>query len=231
MLKQIRENARIPLYLLIIAFIGMYAISSHDTNPAAGKIFGKKVQASEYQKAYNGARTQLMMRYGEQARDQKFETVIEEAAWNRLVLLYEAKKERIKVGDKEVVDLVKGIDVFNDRNGRFSKRQYEEILRESFNMTPNDFESQVRENLTIQKLIDIHSQDAKLTDEDVLKEYKYLNEKAKADYILFKIADYLPQVTVTDEEIKAYFDKNKDAFKVPDQVNIEYIAKAFADDK
>lgn len=231
MLKQIRENARIPLYILIVAFIGLYAVSGHETNPQAGKIFGKKVLVSDFQKAYIGARTQLIMRYGELPRDTKITAAIEDEAWNRLIMLYEAKKERIKVNDKEIVDYVKGIDAFNDKSGRFSKRQYEEILKYGFGLTPKEFEDQVKENLAINKLVDKHSQDIKLTDDDVLREYKFLNEKAKADYILFRTADYLPQVTVTENDIKTFFDKNKDVFKIPDKVNVEYIAKAFADNK
>ena len=231
MLKQIRENARIPLYLLIIAFIGMYAISSHETNPPAGKIFGRKVLVSDFQKAYNGAKTQLMMRYGKLPSDSKIEPVIEDEAWSRLIMLYEAKKERIKVSDKGIVDFVKGVSAFNDKSGRFSKRQYEEILRYGFGLTPAEFEDQVKENLMIDKLIEKHSEDAKLTDDDVLREYKFLNEKAKADYVLFKTADYLPQAAATEDEIKAYFENNKAAFKIPAQVNAEYIAKPFPDDK
>lgn len=231
MLKQIRENARIPLYLLIVAFIGLYAVSGHETNPLAGKIFGRKILVSDFQKAYNGARTQLIMRYGELPRDTKIESAIEDEAWNRLIILYEAKREHIKVGDKEIVDYVKGISAFNDKSGRFSKKQYEEILKYGFGLTPSEFEQQVKENLMMEKVVNKHSQDIKLTDDDVLREYKFLNEKVKADYILFKTADYLPQITVTEDETKAYFEKNKDVFKIPEKVNIEYIVKAFADDK
>ncbi|MDD4879184.1 MAG: peptidyl-prolyl cis-trans isomerase [Candidatus Omnitrophica bacterium] len=231
MLKQIRENARVPLYILIVAFIGLYAVSGQETGQQAGKIFGRKVSISDFQKAYNAARTQLIMRYGNLPNDPKVGQAIEDEAWNRLIMLHEAKKERIKTSDKEIVDFVKGITAFNDKSGRFSKRQYEEILKYSFGLTPSEFEGQVKENLTIEKLIGKHSDSATVTDDDVLKEYKFLNEKAKADYVLFKADDYLPQAGATEEEIKAYFEKNKAAFKIPAQVNAEYIAKPFPDDK
>ena len=231
MLKQIRENARIPLYLLIVAFIGLYAVSAHENIPPAGKIFGRKVLVSDFQKAYNGSKTQLLMRYGKLPNDSKLETIIEDEAWNRLIMLYEANKERIKVSDKEIVDFVKGMAAFNDKSGSFSKRQYEEILKYGFGLTPAEFEDQVKENLMIDKLIGKHSDDAKITDDEVLKEYKFLNEKARADYVLFKAADYLPQAAVAEDEIKAYFENNKAAFKMPAQVNADYIAKPFPDDK
>ncbi|MFA5339053.1 MAG: SurA N-terminal domain-containing protein [Candidatus Omnitrophota bacterium] len=231
MLKQIRENARVPLYILIVAFIGLYAVSGHETNPPAGKIFGRKVPISDFRKAYNAAATQLKMRYGNLPDDSKVQKVVEDEAWNRLIMLYEAKKERIKVSDKEIVDSVKEITAFNDKSGRFSKRQYEEILKYSLGLTPAEFEGQVKENLAIDKLIEKHSGDAKITDDEVLKEYKFLNEKAKADYALFKTADNLPKAAAAEDEIKAYFEKNKEAFKIPAQVNAEYIAKPFPDDK
>ncbi|MDD5737837.1 MAG: SurA N-terminal domain-containing protein, partial [Candidatus Omnitrophica bacterium] len=107
MLKQIRENARIPLYILIVAFIGLYAVSSHETSPAAGKVFGKKVQFSDFQKSYIAARTQMIMKYGELPRDPQVETALEEQAWDRIILLAQAKKERVKVDDKEIVAFVK----------------------------------------------------------------------------------------------------------------------------
>lgn len=231
MLKQIRENARIPLYILIVAFIGLYAISSHETSPAAGKIFGKKIMLSDYRKAYIGARTQMIMRYGEFPRDIQAEKALEEETWNRLILLREAKKERIKVNDKEVVDFIKGIDVFNDKNGKFNNRLYEEILKYNFGLTPTAFEDIVRENLVITKLVDEQNRNIALSDEDVLKEYKFLNEKAKADYILIKTVDYLPQVSMGEDEVKTYFEKNRGAFEIPEQVDVEYIVKSFPDDK
>lgn len=231
MLKQIRKNARMPLYILIVAFIGLYAISGHETNPPAGKLFGRKVLVSDFQKAYNGARTQFIMRYGELPRDSKIEAAIEDEAWNRLILLHEAKKERVRVDDKEVVAAVKGINAFNDKSGRFSKKQYEEILKYSFGLIPAEFEAQIREDLTVEKLLAKQTENITLTDADILRDYKFINEKAKADYILFKTVDYVPRVTVTEDEIKAYFEKNKGAFKIPAKVNIEYIAKPFADDK
>jgi peptidyl-prolyl cis-trans isomerase D len=231
MLKQIRENARIPLYILIAAFIGLYAVSSHETSPPAGKVFGRKVSISEFRKSFAAARTQMIMKYGELPRDPQAEAALEEQAWDRIILLAQAKKERVKVTDKEIVAFVKDVNVFNDKNGWFSKRLYEEILRYNFGLTPTEFEAIVRENLTIEKLIEKHTKDTAVTDDEVLKQYKYINEKARADYILAKSADYLTQVSVTDDEARAYFDRNKDAFKIPEQVNVEYTVKPFPDDK
>ncbi|MDD5270245.1 MAG: SurA N-terminal domain-containing protein, partial [Candidatus Omnitrophica bacterium] len=57
-------------------------------------------------------------------RDPQVETALEEQAWDRIILLAQAKKERVKVDDKEIVAFVKKIDAFNDKDGWFSKKLY-----------------------------------------------------------------------------------------------------------
>jgi peptidyl-prolyl cis-trans isomerase D len=230
MLKQIRENSRIFLYILIVAFVAWLAfdaITTTQQNPYAGSIFGKKILINDYQKAYLAAKTKALLTYGDKIRDVQKDLNLEDDAWNRLILLAEAKKQGIKVGDKEIVDFIKGIGIFHDNNGKFSNDLYGQILRYSLGLTPVEFEEQVRGDLTIQKLIEKENQNVALTDEDVLKEYKFANEKAKASYVPFKAQDYLAQAACTEDEIRSYFEKNKDAFKVPEQVNVEYIGKAF----
>ncbi|MDP2942919.1 MAG: peptidylprolyl isomerase [Candidatus Omnitrophota bacterium] len=230
MLKQMRKNSRIFLYILIVAFIAWLAFDAINTaqrNPYAGSIFGKKILINEYQKAYIAAKTKAILTYGDRIRDVQKDLNLEDDAWNRLILLSEAKKQKIRVGDKEIVDFIKGIGIFHDKNGKFSNSLYEQILRYSLGLTPVEFEEQVRGDLTIQKLIEKENQKVALTDEDVLKEYKFVNEKAKADYILFKAQDYLAQAVCTEDEIKSYFEKNKTAFNLPEQVNVQYIGKGF----
>ncbi len=231
MLKQIRENARIPLYILIAAFIGLYAISSHETAPPAGRVFGKNISMGDFQNAYVATRTQMIMKYGELPRSEQLEASLQEQTWDRIILLYEAKKEGIKVSDRDIAGFVQAMGVFNDKNGAFSRRLYEDILKYNFGLTPVQFEDIVRDDLKIRKLIDKNIEDVSVSDEDVLQQYKLAHEKAKVDYILAKSSDYLGQVSVTDEEVKAFFDKKADMFVIPERVNVEYIVKTFPDTK
>ncbi len=232
MLKQMRKNSRVFLYILIVAFVAWLAFDAINTaqrNPYAGSIFGKKVLINDYQKAFTASRTKAILTYGDKISDVKNDLNLEGDAWDRLILLAEAKKQKISVGDKEIVDFVKGISIFHEKDGKFSKSLYEQLLRYGLGITPVEFEEQVRGDLAIQKLMEKENEKVSLTDEDVLKEYTSANEKAKADYILFKAQDYLTQASCTDDEIKSYFETNKAAFKIPEQVNVQYIGKTFSE--
>lgn len=232
MLKSIRKNAKIFLYILIaalVAWLGFDTITSSRANPYAGKIFGKKIYTNEFQKSYAAVRTKAIFTYGDKFRDMLKDLNLEEEAWNRLILLYEAGKERIKTDDTEVRDLIKNIALFKDKNNKFDIRKYEDVLRYGFGLTPNEFEEQIRDDITIQKLIDKQSRQISVSDDELLREYKALNDKAKAEYILFKSGDCLDQIKSTEDEIKSFFDANRQKFNVLDRVNVEYFGKDFGE--
>lgn len=232
MLKAIRQNAKIFLYLLIAAFILWLifdVLNFTQVNPYAGKIFNKAVPINEFQKAYTAARTKAIFTYGDKIREIK-NLDLENDAWDRLILLYETKKKKFSITDKEVVAFIKNLGIFQDKTGKFSRRFYDDLLRYSLGLTPAEFEEQIRQDIAIQKLIDKQNQIVEISDEEVLKEYKLANEKVKISYILFKTQDYLAQTTATDDEIKAFFDQNRANFTIPPQVNVQYFGKAFPND-
>lgn len=232
MLKAIRQNAKIFLYLLIAAFILWLifdVLNFTRVNPYAGKIFNKAVPINEFQKAYTAARTKAIFTYGDKIREIK-NLDLENDAWDRLILLYETKKKKLSVSDKEVVSFIKNLGIFQEKTGKFSRRFYDELLRYSLGLTPAEFEEQIRQDLAIQKLIDKQNRIVEITDEEVLKEYKLANEKVKISYILFKAQDYLAQVTATDDEIKAFFEQNRANFTIPSQVNVQYFGKPFSNE-
>ncbi|KPK41424.1 MAG: hypothetical protein AMJ78_05565 [Omnitrophica WOR_2 bacterium SM23_29] len=233
MLKAMRKNTKIFMWLLIIAFVVWLAadvILTKQGTTYAGIIFGKRVSLSEYKKAWEAVKTKAIFTYGDKVQEVAKNLNLDEEAWNRLILLYEARRQKIQTSDSEVVSFVKDIAIFKDKNGEFNQSTYERILRYSFGLTPRDFEEQVRDELTIKKLMDKQNERVPLTDEEVLKEYKLANEKANVSYILFETEKYYSQVSCTEDELKGYFEKNAQKFTIPERVNVEYFGKNFTDE-
>jgi peptidyl-prolyl cis-trans isomerase D len=63
----------------------------------------------------------------------------------------------------------------------------------------------------------------RLSDQEVLDEYKMQNEKVQVEGILVKSAAFTDKVTMTDDEVAKYYDTHKEAFKTPDRVKIQYL--------
>lgn len=233
MLKTMRSNAKIFMYILIIAFVVWLAADAILTGQRVtyvGMMFGKKISINEYRKAWEAGRTKAIFTYGDEFRKIANNLNLEGEAWDRLILLHEAKRQKLKTDDTEVVNFIKDIAVFKGKDGKLDRKTYERILQYTFGLTPRDFEEQIREELTIKKLIEKQNENAVLTDEEILNEYKIANEKAKCAYLLFKTDDYIPKVSCTENELKTYFDKNKQAFSIPEQVNVEHFGKNFSDE-
>ncbi len=233
MLKTIRKKARIFLYILIIAFVVWLAADVILTGQGAvyaGIILGKRISLSEYKKAWEAVRTKAIFTYGDEFRKVASNLNLDDEAWDRLILLYEAKRQRFKTDDSEVVNFIKDIAIFKDKDGKFDRKTYEYILRYTFGLTPRDFEEQIREELTIKKMINSQNEKVQLTDEEVLSEYKIANEKAKATYILFKTEEHYPLASCTEDELRSYFEKNIQKFTIPEQVNVEYFGGDFSDE-
>ena len=62
-----------------------------------------------------------------------------------------------------------------------------------------------------------------VTDTEIERAYQLETDKAKVKYIEFKYDDYLSTVEVDDAEAKTYFEKNRDSYKLEEQLNVKFI--------
>ena len=117
----------------------------------AGKIFGHKVSFQTYQQALEAVTHQAILRYGEKAHQEAPQEELAHQAWERLILLSEAKRVGILVTDKEIVEELKKWPIF-ELKGQFDRAGYQTIVQYTLGTTPRVFEEEVREGLMIKKL-------------------------------------------------------------------------------
>ena len=85
------------------------------------------------------------------------------------------------------------------------------------------YTANVRQQLSTRAIQDgIHALEL-LTDTEVEQAYQLEADKVKVKFIEFKYDDYLSTVEVDDAEAKTYFEKNRNSYKVEEQVNVKFI--------
>jgi peptidyl-prolyl cis-trans isomerase D len=177
-----------------------------------GTVDGEKVSFGELSKNMAGVRSQLILNYFNQTKTldefSNNKPLLAQFGWKRLVLLKEAKTHNIKISDREVINYIQKHPVFV-MGGRFDQKTYNHVLKYTLGLGPRDFEEIVRENLVIEGLKDIISQGIKVSEEEVLKEYKRENEKIKISYILISKKDFLDKTKIDDNIVKDYYEKHK----------------------
>ena len=158
MLRQLRQKKVMKRILwglaviIIPAFVLWGAGSLGERRNYAGIIFGKKVSLREYVNAWEAAKNEALMAYGSKFYEIVDRLDLDNQAWDRLIMLREAKRKRIKVSDSEVISFISRIPFFLDKDGSFDRRKYEIILSNTFRRSPRKFEEDIRESLMIIRL-------------------------------------------------------------------------------
>lgn len=237
MLRQLRKRKTMKriLWALVILIIPPFTfwgvgsvVRSKQKGPTgAGAIFGKSVSFEEHNNALQAVNHQAMMMYGSRLSDIYENLNLERQAWERLLLLKEAKRKGLRVKDKEVIETIQNFPFFQSR-GIFDNRSYELMIQQIFRIEPRQFEEEMRDSLTIAKLHDSVIKDVKITDEEIKQEYKNENEKSKICYILISPNNFKKNIKTNTEELRKYYQNNLEAFRIPDQINIEYLDFEFA---
>lgn len=225
--KKIAKKIWIFLALVIIpAFIfwGSGAVSGGKRGAVyAGKIFGRKIPILEYENSLNAVKNQAIMRFGDNFPEIAKYLNLKEQAWDRLILLDEARKRKISVGDREVVELIESYPFFQ-RKSAFDNALYARLLESYFQTQPRAFEEEARQSLVLTKLYKQITDNIKITGEEIRKGYLKLNEQLSVYYIGSLGPDFKKGIFPTDKEIRDYYTKNQLQFKVPLSFNVEYIS-------
>jgi len=232
MLKQLRNKKTakkiwIGLALIIVpafVFWGLGgALRSKQEGDYAGKIMGKNISLLDFKDAMEAVRNQAIMQFGEDNFDEIRKYVnLEEQAWERLMLLGEAKRRKISANDQEVIELIEKYPFFQ-RKGQFDNRIYAEILKYTFRTQPRDFEEQTRQNIILSKLYAQVTKNILVSDEELKSEYNKANEEVSIYYIAALPADLESNIKPSEDEIKAYFKEKSFEFKEPLSFEAEYI--------
>lgn len=208
----------IGLAIIIIPAFTMWGFggSSRDKKDSAsvGKIAGKNVSSLELRDSLTAVRTMAIMQFGDRLGEIEQYLNFEGQAWERLALLYEAKKRHINASDKEVIDQIQNAAYFQNQ-GVFNNRIYQEALRYVLRVQPRTFEEQTRQNLILAKLYKEITKDLKLNDETIRQEYLKTNQELNIYYIASEFKEFSQSLKPSEQEIKDYYAQNKEMFKEP----------------
>lgn len=229
MLKQLRKRktAKKILWSLAIIIIPAFVlwgsgslIRGKGKPNFAGRVFGKKISFLDYEDAFLAVRNQAILQYGEDLKKIEKYLGLHQKTWDRLILLYEA--DRIKIKNREVVTTIGQMPIFQE-DGKFNQKIYDYVLRYIFKISARTFEEGLRDSLKISKLYEQITADVSVDEQELEGEYRKENEQVKVAYIAILPEEYKENINIKDEEIKDYFQDNKGHFLRPVSVNIEYL--------
>src|SRR6266403_455066 len=146
---------------------------------------------------------------------------------NLKALVAEARRMGLRVSDEELRDELQhgplASMLFPD--GKFVGQEEYENFAQRADLTIPQFESLEKEYILIRKLRALISGSAFVGDPEIRAEFDRRNTKVKFDYAVLTQADILKGLHPTDQELKAFYDRNKATYNnsVPEKRQIKYV--------
>ena len=112
--------------------------------------------------------------------------------------------------------------LFRSADGKLDKDKFEQLLARS-GYTKAGYEYERRQTLAFQQLIGA-VQNTAIVPKSVAQRIALLSEQEReVQLMILKNADFASKVNITDEMVKAYYEKNAANFEVPEAVKAEYV--------
>jgi peptidyl-prolyl cis-trans isomerase D len=111
-------------------------------------------------------------------------------------------------------------------NGNFiGADQYRDLVATQFNLSVQQFEQEVRNELTLRKLRSVIGAGVFVSGAEAHDAFVKLKTKVKFDYAVLSVADLEKSVTADESELRAYYEKNQQQFAntIPEQRRIKFV--------
>ncbi|HCW06252.1 MAG TPA: hypothetical protein DGG95_02685 [Cytophagales bacterium] len=216
-----------------------------------GEIAGTSISRDEYQSAVQERENDYALSYGRQPGEQQ-RNMLQQQAWELLIVQHairdQFEKVGVKVGSDEIWDMVQGKNIdpnikqsFTDSLGNFDRKKLMDYIKSLSIPAPTNqqmyaqwAESKYRWS-SFQKNLGLGRERVKyenllvksnyVTAAEAERNYHNLNDVAEAKILFvpyFAISD--STVKVSDDDLKNYYDKNKEKYKAKFTRSLSYVS-------
>lgn len=233
MLTTIRERAKgLIIWFVILAIAiplvvtGIYSYIAGPQGTEVATVDGVPISAEAVNSAYQQQRARLAQMFGGQLDPSLFDDrLLRREALDRLinetVLRRYVEEQGLRISDATLADIIFAQDVFHE-DGRFSRERYLTLLRAN-GLTPQGYEARVRLAEAIEQLrTGIQGSDFATADE-VRQIASLQGQERELAYLTVDAEAFRDQVSVSDEEVRTYYQANSSAFQEPEQVKLAYV--------
>ncbi|HOQ71665.1 MAG: SurA N-terminal domain-containing protein [Smithellaceae bacterium] len=240
MLKFFRKHARgwfmlVFMGIIIFVFVLYFGTDrSMQTANALAVVDGYVVTESEYYNEYSKLTDMIRAQYGaaltaDMLKQMDLKKIAYDNLINRQIIIARAKDMKMQVSEDELRQMIMAMPALQT-DGRFDNYKYQQLLR--FNrMTAEDFEAGQKITLAAGKIEAIIREGIKVSDREVLDLYTLQNQKINLGFIAVAGADVAGKINPATPDLEEHLKKNSGAFRVAEQVKIQYLhfaGEAFA---
>lgn len=236
MLQAMREKAQGWIAWVIVVLIALTFIifwgggsfldpTGQSSEPAAvvnGEMIPTKVVERQYQQIISQPNANVGHLSPEEIKAKILDSLIEE-----VLLKQGAEKLGLRVSPHRIDSTLKQLPIFQD-NGVFSPVLYQRFMM-SMGMTEKELKSLFEQQLLQQQLYSAVAGTNFMIEPDIKAFTDYFFQKRSFKYTVVEREQYAEQVSVSDDEIKTFYDENNKDFYTDELVKLEYVLLSLDD--
>ena len=239
MLNIIRKNAQsivIQVIVVVIALVFIFwgvGTNLGGNSNALAVVNGKEIGYREFQKSYERAVESYKQQFGGQLPPEFIDSIgLKQQVLNQLIqselLRQGAEKIGVQLSREAVQRHIKEMAAFRE-NGRFSLDRYKAVL-DSNRLSPPIFEQGIGNDLLVGRMVEVLGGFAVLSGQEVQNWLDYVDQEVRIGFASFASSEYLPQVTIDEAALTAWYEGAREQYKLPAQYRLQYLFYAYADD-
>lgn len=242
MLERIRDGIQGPWAMAIVAlivvsfvFTGVGGYLSSSATTAAAIVNDQEIPASTLDIAYQNERARMESQFGEAIADlfanetylAEFRQGVLDRLINEELIAQKAGELGLRVGDDEIRAAIVELPEFQVI-GQFNNEQYNLALQRA-GFTPTQFAEYMRTQMTRQQLVQALNGSSFDVEALVTQALKIQQQTRDASILEISASNYLADVTLTEEEINAYYNDNLSQYDTQEQVKLAYVSLSVSD--
>jgi peptidyl-prolyl cis-trans isomerase D len=242
MMTKLREFSKLFIIIVAASFIGLmvfewganYSGKRSQAQNIVGSVNGHELTYSMFSELYQQLYENYRARTGESNMDDNTLKMLRDQVWEQFIqrTLFEEqmKKLGITVSDSEIVYQIYNypLDDFKQHpafqtNGVFDMQKYRQALGNP-NIPWLQVEEIYRQQIPFVKLQNIISNTVRVSDQEVLDEYKKDNLKVNVEYLGINASSFsIPDEAVTEDEIEQFYNEHKEDYKQNEKRQLSYV--------
>ena len=160
---------------------------------------------------------------------------------SRALLLRMAEDNGLVITDAELFAHISSQPGFQNPQGRFDANRYQAALASVVPpVSVQQFEDEQRRGLMQAKVFALVRQGAQVTDTEAEQAYRHAHQQVNVRYVTLVPSLFEADVTVSEEEVKTYYETYQESYRQPERRRIRYLtvttepfqaARDFSDDE
>lgn len=232
MLQLIRDKAQGIIIWIIVGLV-ILALSSFILNSYLGssaktyvaKVNDQEISDREYRLAFNNYQERLRQTLGENFGKFFNEQLMRQNVVNGLVsnaLMQQLTHDAgFRTSSKQIASVVQNTPAFK-QDGKFSDKYYEQVLMR-VGYTPASYEAEIAHSQAQKQFIEGISESAFVLTSDVDEYLRLSQQQRDIGYLLVNMPELRKGVTISDADIKTYYDAHQSEFMTEEQVKVSYL--------